>query len=106
MTAFALPPETTRLPDPYRDELPLVNALPGLQTPACDAYIKRVVAVGGDSINSLPLVSPPDVTTVRLSPNTTDFPTATQGGVRAGVIFYSAPPGATLAFGDSSPHTT
>ena len=54
-------------------------------------------AAGGDSINSLPLVSPPDVTTVRLSPNTTDFPTATQGGVRAGVIFYSAPPGATTA---------
>jgi len=30
--------------------LPLVNALPGLQTPACDAYIKRVVAVGGDRV--------------------------------------------------------
>lgn len=54
-------------------------------------------AAGGDSINTLPLVSPPDVTTIRLSPNATDFPTATQGGVRAGVIFYSAPPGATTA---------
>ncbi|MFM2079960.1 MAG: signal peptidase [Cyanobacteriota bacterium] len=30
--------------------LPLVNALPGLQAPACDAYIKRVVAVGGDRV--------------------------------------------------------
>lgn len=30
--------------------LPLVNALPGLQTPACDAYIKRVVAVAGDRV--------------------------------------------------------
>jgi signal peptidase I len=30
--------------------LPLVNALPGLQTPACDAYIKRVVAVPGDRV--------------------------------------------------------
>lgn len=27
MTAFALPPETSRLPDPYREELPLVRAL-------------------------------------------------------------------------------
>jgi RHH-type transcriptional regulator, proline utilization regulon repressor / proline dehydrogenase / delta 1-pyrroline-5-carboxylate dehydrogenase len=27
MTAFALPPEVSRLPDPYRDELPLVHAL-------------------------------------------------------------------------------
>ncbi|MFM8935472.1 MAG: signal peptidase I [Vulcanococcus sp.] len=30
--------------------LPLINALPGLQAPACDAYIKRVVAVGGDRV--------------------------------------------------------
>ncbi|WP_431259885.1 hypothetical protein ACQ86G_06825 [Roseateles chitinivorans] len=27
MTAFPLPPETSRLPDPYREELPLVQAL-------------------------------------------------------------------------------
>ena len=27
MTAFSLPPETSRLPDPYREELPLVRAL-------------------------------------------------------------------------------
>ena len=27
MTAFSLPPETPRLPDPYREELPLVRAL-------------------------------------------------------------------------------
>ncbi len=50
---------------------------------------------GGDSIASLPLVSPPDSTTVRLAPNTTDFPTAVQGGVRAGVVFYCLPPKAT-----------
>jgi len=30
--------------------LPLVNSLPGLQEPACDAYIKRVVAVAGDEV--------------------------------------------------------
>ena len=50
---------------------------------------------GGDGIATLPLVSPPDTTTVRLMPATTDFPTAVQGGVRTGVIFYSAPPRAT-----------
>lgn len=52
-------------------------------------------AAGGDSINTLPVVSPPDSNAVRLAPNTTDFPTATQGGVRTGVLFYNAPPGAT-----------
>lgn len=30
--------------------LPLVNSIPGLQEPACDAYIKRVVAVAGDRV--------------------------------------------------------
>jgi signal peptidase I len=30
--------------------LPLVNLVPGLQEPACDAYIKRVVAVSGDQV--------------------------------------------------------
>ena len=52
---------------------------------------------GGDGINALPFVSPPDSTTVRLQPSTTDFPPAAQGGVRTGVIFYSAPPRATSA---------
>ena len=50
---------------------------------------------GGDSIAALPLVSPPDNTGVRLAPSTTDFPTATQGGVRVGVLFYCLPPHAT-----------
>lgn len=52
-------------------------------------------AAGGDGINTLPLVSPPDTLTVRLAPSTTDFPTATQGGVRTGVLFYCLPPHAT-----------
>lgn len=50
---------------------------------------------GGDSIASLPLVTPPDSTTVRLAPNTTDFPAAAQGGIRTGVLFYCLPPRAT-----------
>ena len=53
--------------------------------------------VGGDSINALPFVSPPDATNVRLQPAAADFPPAAQGGVRTGVIFYSAPPRATTA---------
>jgi prepilin-type N-terminal cleavage/methylation domain-containing protein len=57
----------------------------------------KVGGTGGDSINALPFVSPPDTTTVRLQPNATDFPPAAQGGVRTGVIFYSAPPRATTA---------
>jgi prepilin-type N-terminal cleavage/methylation domain-containing protein len=52
-------------------------------------------AQGGDSITTLPLVSPPDSTAVRLAPSTTDFPSATQGGVRAGVVFYCMPPNGT-----------
>ena len=30
--------------------LPLVGSIPGLQNPACDAYIKRVVAIAGDHV--------------------------------------------------------
>jgi len=30
--------------------LPLLGSIPGLQNPACDAYIKRVVAVAGDHV--------------------------------------------------------
>ncbi len=62
----------------------------------------RIVLGGGtaqDNIASLPTVAPPDNTGLRLSPSTTgtpaDFPTGNTGGVRAGVIFYCAPPKAT-----------
>jgi len=30
--------------------LPLIGTIPGLQAPACDAYIKRVVAISGDRV--------------------------------------------------------
>ena len=56
-------------------------------------------AGGGDGINALPTVSPPDNTNVRpMSPTTGttgDFPTGTNLGVRAGVIFYCMPPKGT-----------
>jgi prepilin-type N-terminal cleavage/methylation domain-containing protein len=54
-------------------------------------------AQGGDGINSLPFVSPPDATTVRQVPAAADFPNANQGGVRAGVVFYCMPPKGTAA---------
>ena len=40
-------------PSPFRCALvsfPLLGLIPGLGHPACDAYIKRVVAVGGDRV--------------------------------------------------------
>jgi prepilin-type N-terminal cleavage/methylation domain-containing protein len=54
---------------------------------------------GGDGIASLPVVRPADNTAgPPLQPlPTTDFPTAAQGGVRTGVLFYSAPARATAA---------
>jgi prepilin-type N-terminal cleavage/methylation domain-containing protein len=51
---------------------------------------------GGDGIVMLPAVTPPGAL-MQLTPSPADFPTAAQGGVRAGVIFYSAPPNATSA---------
>jgi signal peptidase I len=30
--------------------LPLISALPGMQVPACDAYIKRVIGLPGDRV--------------------------------------------------------
>ncbi len=31
--------------------IPIINIIPGLSNPACDAYIKRVVAISGDTIH-------------------------------------------------------
>jgi prepilin-type N-terminal cleavage/methylation domain-containing protein len=60
----------------------------------------KVGGTGGDGIASLPGILAPD-STVRLTPSSTgnapDFPTVAQGGVRAGVVFYSAPPKATTS---------
>ena len=60
----------------------------------------KLGGAGGDGIATLPMVTPPDSAT-RLVPTTTgataDFPPATQGGVRTGVVFYSLPAKATSA---------
>lgn len=34
--------------------LPLLGLIPGLGNPACDAYIKRVIAIGGDQVEVSP----------------------------------------------------
>jgi prepilin-type N-terminal cleavage/methylation domain-containing protein len=67
-----------------------------------DRNLDGSIKLGGtglDGINTAPLVSPPDSTTIRLAPTTTgataDIPPAAQGGVRAGVIFYCLPAKAT-----------
>jgi prepilin-type N-terminal cleavage/methylation domain-containing protein len=59
----------------------------------------KIGGAGGDQIASLPLVRPADNTAgpplVPGSP--ADFPSVAQGGVRTGVLFYSAPARATAA---------
>jgi prepilin-type N-terminal cleavage/methylation domain-containing protein len=47
----------------------------------------------------LPGVSPPGDSSLRLTPATVDFPDGPSGGIRAGVLFYSCPPGTTDASG-------
>ena len=42
-----------KLPSPIRCAVlsfPLISSIPGLGDPACDAYIKRIVAIGGDRV--------------------------------------------------------
>lgn len=60
-----------------------------------DGFI-RISAAGGDGILALPAVAPPQ-STIQLVPDEADFPGGAQGGVRAGIIFYSAPPHAGSA---------
>jgi prepilin-type N-terminal cleavage/methylation domain-containing protein len=60
-----------------------------------DGAVKSTVQ-GGDGITTLPFVSPPDNTALRLQPAATEF-TVASGGVRTGVLFYCAPPGARTA---------
>jgi hypothetical protein len=53
---------------------------------------------GGDGITTVPTVTPPDNTSIRLAPvtagTTPDIPTVAQGGLRVGVLFYCLKPGA------------
>lgn len=54
----------------------------------------KVGVEGGDGIDALPLVSPPNDPSLRFAAPAEEFQSSS-GGVRAGVVFYCAPPGAT-----------
>jgi signal peptidase I len=82
--------------------LPLIGSIPGLQEPACDAYIKRVVAVAGDRvvvnprgevrINDKPLVEPYVVNRC---------PVDGQGVGPCRTLNVTVPPGHVLTLGDN-----
>jgi signal peptidase I len=82
--------------------LPLIGSIPGLQEPACDAYIKRVVAVPGDRVVVNPLgqvsingkaVSEPYVRNL--------CPVDNQGIGPCRTLDTVVPPGTVLALGDN-----
>ena len=61
-----------------------------------DRNLDGFIRTGGtDFTGGLPTVTAPDTGQSVPGPSTTDFPTGTTGGVRAGVIFYCALPKAT-----------
>ncbi len=60
-----------------------------------DANLDGVIN-GLDSTGGYPGVTPPGATTPSIKPLTTDLPTTNTGGIHQGVIFYSAPTGATV----------
>jgi len=82
--------------------LPLVNVVPGLQEPACDAYIKRVVAVAGDRV----VINPRGEVTVndrRLQePYVTNYcPVDAQGMGPCRTLNATVPAGHVLVLGDN-----
>lgn len=82
--------------------LPLINSMPGVQEPACDAYIKRVVAVSGDQV----VVNPRGEVTVngtRLNePYVRNYcPVDAQGMGPCRTLNAVVPPGHVLTLGDN-----
>ncbi|WP_255441376.1 MULTISPECIES: signal peptidase I [unclassified Synechococcus] len=82
--------------------LPLIGSIPGLQQPACDAYIKRVVAIPGDRVVVNPrgqvsingqAVSEPYVSNL--------CPIDSQGIGPCRTLDTVVPPGAVLVLGDN-----
>ena len=82
--------------------LPLISSLPGLQEPACDAYIKRVVAVAGDQV----VVNPRGEVSVNgqrlVEPYVTNYcPVDAQGMGPCRTINAVVPAGHVLTLGDN-----
>mgnify|MGYP001183078667 FL=1 len=81
---------------------PLLGLIPGLGHPACDAYIKRVVAVGGDQVSVNPRGE------VRVNGDPVDEPYVTrycpvdeQGMSLCRTLNVTVPEGHVLALGDN-----
>ena len=82
--------------------LPLIGSIPGLQQPACDAYIKRVVAIPGDRV----VVNPRGQLSINgkaiSEPYVENFcPIDSQGIGPCRSLDTVVPPGAVLALGDN-----
>ena len=82
--------------------LPLLGLIPGLGNPACDAYIKRVIAIGGDRVE----VSPSGA--VRLNGEAIEEPYVAQvclvnqqGMSPCRTLNVTVPQGSVLVLGDN-----
>ena len=82
--------------------LPLLGLIPGLGNPACDAYIKRVIAIGGDRVEVSPSGS------VTLNGEVFDEPYASQtclvnqqGMSPCRTLNVTVPKGSVLVLGDN-----
>jgi signal peptidase I len=81
---------------------PLLGLIPGLGHPACDAYIKRVVAIGGDQVT----VNPRGAVTVNGDPVDEPYvtrycPLDEQGMSRCRTLNVTVPKGHVLVLGDN-----
>jgi len=82
--------------------LPLLGLIPGLGNPACDAYIKRVIAIGGDRVEVSPSGS------VTLNGEVLDEPYVSQtclvnqqGMSPCRTLNVTVPKGSVLVLGDN-----
>ena len=80
--------------------IPFLGGLPGLQEPACDAFIKRVVAIPGDQVNVDP-TGHLSLNGKRINePYVSNYCTATPGG-SCRPLQAVVPPKSVLVLGDN-----